>query len=48
MDSGLFYGATNDFKLYGFVDSDWGGDIDGKKRTSSSVFFLGIIVFSWS
>ncbi|KAE8729722.1 hypothetical protein F3Y22_tig00003403pilonHSYRG00082 [Hibiscus syriacus] len=38
---GLFYSKAEDYKLVGYSDSDWCGDIDDRKSTSGYVFFYG-------
>jgi len=48
LDYGLFYSFSNDFKLHGFCDSDYAGDIDDRKSTSGFIFFMGGCAFSWS
>ncbi|KAE8679159.1 Zinc ion binding, putative isoform 1 [Hibiscus syriacus] len=47
IDFGLFYSASNDYKLVGYSDSDWGGDIDNRRSTTGFVFFMGDIAFTW-
>lgn len=47
-DYGLCYSSSSDFKLIGYSDSDWGGDIDDRKSTSGFVFFMGVTAFTWS
>ncbi|KAL5843259.1 hypothetical protein ACOSQ4_009217 [Xanthoceras sorbifolium] len=47
IDFGLFYSISNDYKLVGYSDSDWGGDIDDRKSTSGLVFFMGNTAFTW-
>ena len=44
---GLFYSKTEDYKLVGYSDSDWCGDIDDRKSTSGCVFFMGNTTFTW-
>jgi len=44
---GLFYSTVEDYKLVGFSDSDWCGDIDDRKSTSGYVFFMGNTAFTW-
>ncbi|KAL4272215.1 hypothetical protein GQ457_13G013050 [Hibiscus cannabinus] len=44
---GLFYSKTKDYKLVGYSDSDWCGDIDDRKSTSGYVFFMGDTAFTW-
>ncbi|XP_070036069.1 secreted RxLR effector protein 161-like [Nicotiana tomentosiformis] len=48
IDFGLFYSSSSNFNLMGFCDSDYVGDIDGRKSTTGFVFFLGDSVISWS
>ncbi|KAM1224199.1 hypothetical protein ACFX2G_044088 [Malus domestica] len=48
LNYGLFYNFGEDEKLFGYSDSDWGGDQDERKSTSGYVFFLGSTVFSWT
>ncbi|KAE8707741.1 hypothetical protein F3Y22_tig00110377pilonHSYRG00343 [Hibiscus syriacus] len=47
IDFGLFYSVSNDYKLVGYSDSDWGGDIDNQRSTTGFVFFMGDIAFTW-
>ena len=44
---GLFYSMTEDFKLLGYSDSDWCGDVDDRKSTSGYMFFMGETTFTW-
>ncbi|KAM1936926.1 hypothetical protein ACFX15_014142 [Malus domestica] len=48
LNYGLFYNFGEDAKLFGYSDSDWGGDQDERKSTTGYVFFLGSTVFSWT
>ena len=34
--------------VYGYSDSDWGGDLDTRRSTTGYVFMLGGAVISWS
>ncbi|TYJ96006.1 integrase [Cucumis melo var. makuwa] len=34
--------------MFGFCDSDWGGNVDDHKSTSGYVFSMGSGVFSWT
>ena len=45
---GLFYRHSNNFELVGYNDSDWVRDIDDRKCTISSVFYMKNITFIWS
>ena len=47
MSLGLFYSRTEDYKLVGYSDNDWCGDIDDRKSTSGYVFFMGHTSFTW-
>jgi Reverse transcriptase (RNA-dependent DNA polymerase) len=47
VDLGLHYSKTNNFKLTGYSDGDWYGDIDDRKSTSGSAFYVGDTVFTW-
>ncbi|KAK6147456.1 hypothetical protein DH2020_018368 [Rehmannia glutinosa] len=44
---GLFYSTTKDYKLVGYSDSDWSGDVDDRKSTTGFVFFMGDTAFTW-
>ncbi|PKU77377.1 putative mitochondrial protein [Dendrobium catenatum] len=47
IDFGLFYSSSNDFKLVGYSDSDWAGDLDERKSTTGFVFYIGDTIFTW-
>ena len=36
-----------DFKLSGYSDADWGGDVDSRKSTSGYIYKLGNSTISW-
>lgn len=44
---GLFYSKTKEYKLLGYSDNDWCGDVDDRKSTSGYVFFMGDTAFTW-
>ncbi|XP_014515540.1 uncharacterized protein LOC106773355 [Vigna radiata var. radiata] len=44
---GVKYYKVQNFKLFGFSDSDWVGSLDGMKSTSGYCFSMGPGVFSW-
>lgn len=48
MNHGLFYTHSQDSKLVGYSDSDYGGDLDDRKSTSGYAFHISSAVFSWS
>ncbi|KAH9650224.1 hypothetical protein KPL70_026286 [Citrus sinensis] len=43
----LLYSFSNDYKLIGYSDSDWGGDVDDRKSTTRFVFLMGDTAFTW-
>ena len=45
---GIMYSTSKNFKLIGFTDSDKGGNIDDRKRTSGYTFHFGTAVVSWA
>ena len=44
---GLFYSIFADYKLVGYNDSDWAGNIDVRKSTTGFLFFMGNTAFTW-
>jgi len=48
LDFGLLYLPSNDFRLKGYCDSDWAGDVDDRRSTSGFVFYMGDAAFTWS
>jgi hypothetical protein len=45
-DLEIHYSKTNRFKLAGYSDSDWCGDIDDRKSTSGFAFYVGDTIFT--
>lgn len=45
---GIYYKKVSESMLFGFCDSDWGGNVDDSKSTSGYAFSIGSSVFSWS
>ena len=43
LDYGIFYSASNKFKLMGYCDSDYAGDIDDRKSTTR-LLMIGRVV----
>ncbi|KAJ8764618.1 hypothetical protein K2173_006700 [Erythroxylum novogranatense] len=44
---GVKFSKIQNFKLYGYSDSDWAGSIDDMKSTSGYCFIFGSGCFSW-
>jgi hypothetical protein len=47
LDFGLYYTGDHDFRLVGYIDSDWVGSVSDKKSTSGCCFSLGLAMTSW-
>ena len=47
LDYGLLCSPSKDFKLVGCSDSDWVGDTNDRKSTTSFVFYMGDTAFTW-
>ena len=45
---GILYTTSDEFKLIGYIDSDWAGSIDDRKSTSRYVFNMGSSAISWA
>ncbi|TYK16910.1 integrase [Cucumis melo var. makuwa] len=45
---GIYYKKVSESVMFGFCDSDWGGNVDDHKSTSGYVFSMGSGVFSWT
>lgn len=45
---GLHYTSSEDPRLVGYTDTDYGGDLDERKSTSAYMFTIGSAAFSWS
>ena len=44
---GLYYSVSNDYKVVGYSDNDWSGDMDDHKSTTGFVFYMGDTAFTW-
>lgn len=44
---GLWFSKDTNLSLTGFMDSDWGGDLDGRQSTSGGCCYLGNNLISW-
>jgi hypothetical protein len=47
LDYRLCYTGDHDFRMYGYIDSDWDGSASDRKRTSRCCFSLGSAMNSW-
>ena len=47
-DLGIMYSTSKNFKLIGYTNSDNGGSINDRKRTSGYTFYFGTGVVSWA
>ncbi|RDX61771.1 hypothetical protein CR513_59967, partial [Mucuna pruriens] len=45
---GLCYSSSNQFKLMRVCDSDFAGDINDRKSTTSFVYFMGDCAYTWN
>lgn len=46
-DFGIWYNKDATTNFVGFNDSDWAGDLEDRKSTSGSCFYLGNNLVSW-
>ena len=47
IDLGLYYGRDHDYRLYGYMDSDWVRSSTYIKSTSGGCYCLGSVMISW-
>ncbi|XP_061360579.1 secreted RxLR effector protein 161-like [Gastrolobium bilobum] len=47
ISQGLHYWKADKYKLTGYSDNDWCGDVDDRKSTAGYVFFMGNTAFTW-
>ena len=47
IEFGLYYHVYDDYKLVGYSDSDWSKGMNDHKSTTSFVFYMGDIAFTW-
>ena len=45
---GILYTTENDFKLVGYIDSDWIGSLDDRKSNARYMFHMGSVIISWA
>ena len=44
---GHLYSVSNEFRLVGYSDSNWGGNLEDKKSTIDFTFFISNMAFTW-
>ena len=47
VEYGLWFSIDCEFKLQGFIDSDWDGNVKDQKSASGCCFSLGSTMISW-
>jgi len=47
LDYGITYFRNSSLRLFGYVDSDYAGDVDGRKSMEGHMFFVGSGLVSW-
>lgn len=47
VEYGLRFSTDYEYKLQGFTDSDWYGNVKDRKSTSRCCFSLGLAMISW-
>ncbi len=47
-DYGLFYEASTELQVHGYIDADWASSISGRRSTNGFMFSFGNIVVTWS
>jgi hypothetical protein len=45
---GLFYEASTELQVHGYIDADWPGSISDRRSTSSFMFSFGSAAVTWS
>ncbi|XP_042446409.1 secreted RxLR effector protein 161-like [Zingiber officinale] len=45
---GILYAFLDDFKLIGYYDCDWAGDIDSRKSTAGFIFYMENSSLTWN
>ncbi len=48
VDYGLFYKASTELQVHGYIDADWAGSISDKRSTSDVMFSFGSVIVTWS
>jgi hypothetical protein len=48
VDYGLFYKASTELQVHGYIDADWAGSISDKRSTSDVMFSFGSVTVTWS
>ncbi len=48
VDYGLFYEASTELKVHGYIDADWAGSISDRSSTSGFMFSFGSVAVTWN
>jgi histone deacetylase 1/2 len=48
VDYGLFYEASTELQVHGYIDADWASNISDRRSTSGFMFFFGSAAVTWS
>jgi len=48
VDYGLFYEASTELQVHGYIDADWVGSISDRRSTSGFMFSFGSAAVTWS
>jgi len=48
IDYGLFYEASTELQVHGYIDANWAGSISDKRSISGFMFSFGSAAITWS
>jgi hypothetical protein len=48
VDYGLFYEASTELQVHGYIDADWAGSISNMRSISGFMFSFGSAAITWS
>jgi len=47
-DYGLFYEASTELQVHGYIDADWASSISDRRSTNGFMFSFGSVAVTWS
>ena len=47
IEFGLYYEGNHDYRLYGYIDADWVGNVSDIRSTSGGCYSMGSAMISW-